>query len=98
MQPIVIKSVHIFCFSVLRSTFANGFGVLYALFTDNQLYSYYTVTSAVVDDKDTEWRTTIQFANEGLRVRGEKNCRFCGRPYKGGPDMILFHLPYTLLG
>ena len=41
-----------------------------------------TVTSAVIDDKDTEWRTTIQFANEGLR----------GRPYKGGPDIIRSHL------
>ena len=55
-----------------------------------------TATSAV-DDKDTEWRTTKQLVNLGIRQRGEKNCLYCDmKPYKGGPDMIRAHLMYKV--
>ena len=52
-----------------------------------------TVTSAVIDDKDTEWRTTFGFVNRGLLLRSEKDCYLCGKKrYKGDPDMIRAHL------
>ena len=52
-----------------------------------------TVTSAAIDDKDTEWRTTFPFVTLGLRIRSEKDCYLCGKTrYKGGPDMIRAHL------
>ena len=48
--------------------------------------------TSAVDDKDTEWRTTRQFVDLGIRQRGEKNFLYCERTYKGGPDMIRAHL------
>ena len=51
-----------------------------------------TTATSAVDDKDTEWRTTLQFVRTGTKLRTEKNCLFCGKPYKGGPDMIRAHL------
>ena len=52
-----------------------------------------TTATSAVDDKDTEWRTTRQFVDLGIRQRGEKNCLYCDmKPYKGGPDMIRAHL------
>ena len=50
-----------------------------------------TTATSGVDDKDTEWRTTRQFVELGIKQRGEKSCRYCERTYKGGPDMIRAH-------
>ncbi len=50
-----------------------------------------TVTSAAVDDKDTKWRTTLQFVNNGDRLRtctDIKNYVYFGKLYTGGPEMV----------
>ena len=51
-----------------------------------------TVTSSVIDDKDTEWRATREFLQTGKRIREKKHCEYCGKLYAGGPDMIRAHL------
>ena len=51
-----------------------------------------TVTSSVIDDKDTEWRATREFLQTGKRIREKKHCEYCDKLYAGGPDMIRAHL------